>query len=196
MTLLQTLPIFSTRRKQSLLNQLQTRLSKRITTTNSHILTFKRSSLRELYLGAHVSVRKLNVVTHHHHAIVSFVGATLAECKVIHYVEDSKENCIIIKETLWDEFISGNVIASPRLIHHHSPAYRGRDAVARAKSKIGIRDYDVTDHNCEHFVNWCIDGDSYSGQVRGFFFGATVAGLAVAITGALGSLLFSHGRRF
>lgn len=39
------------------------------------------------------------------------------------------------------------------------------ETVARATSQLGKHGYNMMLHNCEHFVNWCVQGVAYSPQV-------------------------------
>lgn len=45
-------------------------------------------------------------------------------------------------------------------------AYRGNDAVARARSRLGEDKYGLLTNNCEHFCTWCIGGVARSEQVH------------------------------
>jgi hypothetical protein len=51
------------------------------------------------------------------------------------------------------------VVDSPR-------RYPGEQVAARARSKLGARDYDLFQNNCEHFCNWCRSGAAVSRQVE------------------------------
>jgi len=44
--------------------------------------------------------------------------------------------------------------------------YRGMDAVARARSRLGEDRYRILTNNCEHFCTWCVRGVARSEQVR------------------------------
>jgi hypothetical protein len=48
---------------------------------------------------------------------------------------------------------------------HGNAAFNGKDVVERAHSRIGENVYCLFSNNCEHFANWCIDGDHASTQV-------------------------------
>lgn len=58
-------------------------------------------------------------------------------------------------------------------------------SVARARSRLGESRYSLVFNNCEHFVNWCIEGESRSQQVEAVLTGASVLGYryVVASTG-------------
>lgn len=49
--------------------------------------------------------------------------------------------------------------------NHPFPKYSAHEAVRRAYSRIGEKSYDLLTNNCEHFVNWCIEGICTSRQV-------------------------------
>ena len=40
------------------------------------------------------------------------------------------------------------------------------ETVTRALSKLGASGYNFITNNCEHFVNWCVQGVAYSPQVN------------------------------
>src|SRR5699024_9536343 len=52
------------------------------------------------------------------------------------------------------------------IVQHPRRKYSGRDAVARAMKRRGEREYNIAVNNCEHFVNWAIDGVHRSPQVE------------------------------
>lgn len=82
-----------------------------------------------------------------------------------------------VEETSLESFASGSrieVVEHPRRVH--SP----RQSVQRARERLGEAEYSVVWNNCEHFVNWCIDGTAESRQVKRGFFAAGVA-LAIAV---------------
>ncbi|HAS6052190.1 TPA: hypothetical protein I7122_05490 [Vibrio vulnificus] len=51
------------------------------------------------------------------------------------------------------------------VIPHADRKHSRAESVKRARSRLGEKAYSVTGNNCEHFVNWCIDGEHTSGQV-------------------------------
>lgn len=80
---------------------------------------------------------------------------------------------------------------------HPNAIYNGKEASKRAKSRLNENLYSLTGNNCEHFVNWCIEGNHKSEQVdmgvSGFVpSGSTVTGVAatgvVANTGLVAGL--------
>lgn len=48
---------------------------------------------------------------------------------------------------------------------HPCPRFNGIEALHRAQSRLGEHNYNLVTFNCEHFVNWCIEGVEVSRQV-------------------------------
>jgi hypothetical protein len=64
------------------------------------------------------------------------------------------------------EFADGN----PWHIQPHpNRQFTPAESVERARTKEGEVAYNVALNNCEHFVNWCIEGEHRSEQVRNVF---------------------------
>lgn len=61
-----------------------------------------------------------------------------------------------------------------RIQPHRSPRYSPSESIERGRSKEGEVAYNVALNNCEHFVNWCIEGEYRSEQVEQVFAGAKV----------------------
>jgi hypothetical protein len=53
-----------------------------------------------------------------------------------------------------------------RVCDHLSREYNGVESIQRARLRIGENLYSLTDNNCEHFVNHCIEGQARSKQVQ------------------------------
>lgn len=62
-----------------------------------------------------------------------------------------------------DEFAGGR---SWRIKPHPNRRYSAAESVQRARSKDGEVAHNVAVNNCEHFVNWCIEGEHRSEQVE------------------------------
>ncbi|MFM0120027.1 lecithin retinol acyltransferase family protein [Paraburkholderia sp. RL18-101-BIB-B] len=48
----------------------------------------------------------------------------------------------------------------------HRPTYDEKEAVDRARSRLGENRYSLLTNNCEHFCVWCLYGRAYSKQVH------------------------------
>jgi hypothetical protein len=46
------------------------------------------------------------------------------------------------------------------------PAFDRAEVVRRARSRVGEDRYQILHNNCEHFCEWCIDGESRSYQIE------------------------------
>ena len=106
------------------------------------------------YKGKHLSVNR-GWYTHH--------GIGIGEGCVIHYsgLADGIESGPICKATL-GEFSGGEKII---IKSHPGRKYFGQESVERANSRLGEDAYTVCGNNCEHFVEWCIEGKHQSNQV-------------------------------
>lgn len=108
---------------------------------------------RRLYPeGAHlVTMRACGLYYHH--------GLYCGDNKVIHYSGFSKpgvagkveEVPLHGKEGFSREY-------SFHVIEHPNPKYGPQKAIARARERLGEDKYSLFFNNCEHFVNYCIDG--------------------------------------
>lgn len=67
----------------------------------------------------------------------------------------------IVQDTL-EKFTSGSDII---IRDHPNARYSRNEIISRAFSLLGKNEYNLATYNCEHFVNWCIDGDHYSRQI-------------------------------
>lgn len=67
-----------------------------------------------------------------------------------------------VEEVSLEEFCSDK---GYDVVSHKNRKYSGQESVNRARRRLGEDAYSVTGNNCEHFVNWCIDGDHKSSQV-------------------------------
>ncbi|WP_321921968.1 lecithin retinol acyltransferase family protein [Paraburkholderia guartelaensis] len=106
-------------------------------------------------LGAHLVSRRAG---YSHHGI--YVGGG----RVVHYAG----LCVSlhrgpIEEVTLERFAAGYEVA---VVAHPCAAFTGREAVARARSRLGEDEYRLLSNNCEHFCTWCVDGKGRSEQVR------------------------------
>jgi hypothetical protein len=113
-----------------------------------------RRNLTDLSPGDHLVVSRPGY-THH--------GLYLGSDRVIHYsgLSDSSGERRVEETTLALFRLGGPVTV--RL--HRRPKYARELAIERARSKIGQAKYCFFTNNCEHFVNWCIDGTHASEQI-------------------------------
>ncbi|AWG45852.1 MULTISPECIES: lecithin retinol acyltransferase family protein [unclassified Massilia] len=113
------------------------------------------SSSRDFASGDHLSSPRLG---YSHHGL--YVGNGL----VIHYsgFARSMQSGAVEFATL-DEFACGNEI---KLVRHPDRKYGREASVDRACQRLGEDWYSLLLNNCEHFVNWCIEGAHTSPQVR------------------------------
>lgn len=104
-------------------------------------------------IGDHLKSSRI-FYTHH--------GIYAGDQYVIHYsgLSDSEQDGPIEEVTL-DEFCLGN---DYEVVTHNNRKYSKKESTDRARSRVGEDAYSTTGNNCEHFVNWCIDGDHKSTQ--------------------------------
>ena len=108
-------------------------------------------------VGDHLVVQRLGY-THH--------GLYIGSDQVVHYVSSldglvNGQNKIGI--TSVSEFSQGSRI---KIKLHDNPRYSPEEAADRACLRIGENDYRLLTNNCEHFVNWCLEGEDRSEQVN------------------------------
>ena len=121
--------------------------------------------------------------------------------KIIHYVKGDSPLDGRIAETSIEEFCDGDTLYiaeddSLLSIFQDSDItasfYGPRKTVQRARSMIGKGDYNLFDHNCEHFALWCKSGLEVSTQ-------ASISGVLIKgiepdgiVTGTIFRLLRNH----
>ncbi|MEO1467079.1 MAG: lecithin retinol acyltransferase family protein [Cyanobacteria bacterium J06633_1] len=89
-------------------------------------------------------------------------GIDCGDGTVIHYRKPSE----VIEQTSYATFSQGN----PTYVAEYSKGfgYIPDVVVARAKSRLGEKDYNLLSNNCEHFACWCKTGISDSKQIRNY----------------------------
>ena len=137
-------------------------------------------------IGDHL-VSSRGVYTHH--------GLYAGADRVIHYAGNAQKGGPgPIEETSFLQFCDGN---SFTVRVYADRKYTPQQSVDRAMARLDEDDYCVFANNCEHFVEWCINGDHSSAQVNrgaGVATGAlttlgTGGGVgAIAATGAVAGL--------
>lgn len=108
-------------------------------------------------IGDHlVSPRMYHSYTHH--------GLYIGKNEVIHYsgFADGMKRGKIERASI-QEFANGHSI---RIEKHKNRKYTEEKSIDRAESRLGEDWYNVLFNNCEHFVNWCIEGKHESVQVN------------------------------
>jgi hypothetical protein len=91
-----------------------------------------------------------------HHGIYAGQG------RVIHYAGLGRYPRGRIEEVPIEDFVRDR----PIRIGAAPDQARGLDIVQRARSRLGERQYDLLNNNCEHFCNWCLRGESRSLQIE------------------------------
>jgi hypothetical protein len=110
---------------------------------------------REPALGAHLETPRLG---YRHHGV--YIGGG----RVVHYAGfSSRWRAGPIEEVPLSSFALGHPV---RVVDHADRTYLPREVVARARSRVGERNYRLLSNNCEHFSNWCVSGLSLSAQVE------------------------------
>lgn len=106
-------------------------------------------------IGDHLSSpRKL--YTHH--------GIYLGYNEVIHYSGFASEMSTgAIEITTLEKFCQGN---GAKVIKHEDRRWNVQETIERAFGRLGEDWYNLLANNCEHFVNWCIEGSHRSPQVE------------------------------
>jgi hypothetical protein len=91
-------------------------------------------------------------------------GLYVGNGRVIHYAGMSSLGMKDgpIEETSLEAFAGG---ARVDIVSHPERRHARSESVTRAKSRLGEVQYGLSGNNCEHFVNWCIEGDHRSEQV-------------------------------
>lgn len=106
-------------------------------------------------IGDHLVTIRLGY-THH--------GLYIGGGEVIHYSGLADDLSSGRVEVIGLESFSGDQLTT--VIPHPFAVYGITERIERARSRLGEDSYNVLTNNCEHFVNWCIDGTDHSSQVK------------------------------
>jgi hypothetical protein len=127
------------------------------------------------YKGKHLYIEK-GIYSHH--------GIGIENGYVIHYsgLANGIESGPICTVSI-DTFSGGSEI---KIKPHPSRKFTVDEAIERAKSRLYENAYSIWGNNCEHFVEWCIEGNHDSKQVDIGVTAGTGGTSAVAGAGAVG----------
>ena len=91
-------------------------------------------------------------------------GLYIGDNEVIHYAGLSNNmDKGKIEITSYEDFSQNK---NTYIKTHFNRVYNEIESVTRAYSRLGEDEYNLVFNNCEHFVNWCIDGLARSEQVE------------------------------
>lgn len=114
------------------------------------------NSKKRFLKGMHLKVTK-GLYSHH--------GIYIGKKQVVHYSGKSDSlfdfSDAVVEITTLENFANGGIIHQVT----HSSSYKKSDIVANALSRIGEKKYSLMFNNCEHFANWCVNGNEQSDQV-------------------------------
>ena len=140
------------------------------------------TSSDQIQRGDHIYFNRL---AYSHHAIVEDVDYSEKMVTIIEYTTDpDEESHVISSNVLSSSMRKGKIskrtlrFGDPKLykvLHVDSNTLENEEVIKRARSRIGEQQYGVFNNNCEHFANWCKEGDSKSGQARNWMIGLIFA---------------------
>lgn len=110
------------------------------------------------YKGQHLVIKKVGGSYTHH-------GLGLGDGRVIHYsgLSDDLTGSGVIQEISLENFSKGKeIIVKP----HLGRKFTFDEAILRIRLRLGEAQYHVLHNNCEHLVEWCINGKHFSQQSR------------------------------
>jgi hypothetical protein len=110
------------------------------------------------YKGKHLVIKKAaGSYTHH--------GLGLGDGRVIHYsgLADDLASAGVVEEVDLKDFTKGKEIT---VKEHKGREFNFDEAILRARLRLGEAQYHVLHNNCEHLVEWCINGRHFSQQSR------------------------------
>lgn len=110
------------------------------------------------YKGKHLIIKKVaGSYTHH--------GLGLGDGRVIHYsgLANDLASAGVIEEISLENFSKDKEII---VKEHEGRRFDVEEAIIRARLRLGEAQYHVLHNNCEHLVEWCINGKHFSQQSR------------------------------
>lgn len=131
-----------------------------------------------------------------HHGIYTGRG------QVIHYsgFHDGLNSGPVIKTSLSDFVNESHMMVNI----HPTRKYDARESIERAYSRLGETEYSLVSNNCEHFVNWCIQGRASSKQISevglvlcspSFILKFPSASVASNLLGSAASMIAGHSTK-
>ena len=117
-------------------------------------IQYRKLKMDTPFIGEHlISPRKGYI----HHGLGDEQGG------VLHYSGFSERAASgpVIRSSLKD-FACGKKVL---VLRHKFRKYDLQESVQRGETRLGEQNYDLPSNNCEHFVNWCIEGKVKSRQV-------------------------------
>lgn len=110
-------------------------------------------------------------------------GLYIGNGQLIHYAGNAVPGIRgPIEKVALSEFLGG---AGFLIRSHPSRVYTRGQSIRRAQSRLGESQYCTLANNCEHFVEWCINGNHRSEQVN---FGSHAAAGGIAAAGTAGGI--------
>lgn len=130
--------------------------------------------------GDHVYVDR-GLYSHH--------GVDIGE-RVIHFASDNgSKSGAVIREVEIDDFVGNGTLR----VRSYGLRLGADEAVARARSTLGMSGYDLFANNCGHFATWCVTGEHSSAQVEAAVAGAGVVGVGAVVPGLGVGIVASAG---
>ena len=147
-----------------------------------------------IYLGSHIRV--CHAVYCHHMLVVKVIDDETLH--VIHYtgsVEPSVDKAVEVVATSFFGSSDTGVVKEGdvpidleeykvELVEYDDPGvvlYKGQDAIERARTRVGEKDYHLLTKNCESFVNWTITGIEETSQGETAIVAGAAAGVGVLV---------------
>lgn len=118
-------------------------------------ITYRKLKIKTPFVGEHIISPRTGIV---HHGIGDNQGG------VLHYagLSEGATSAPVLRSSFHDFRQGHKIVVQP----HKNRKYSLLESVKRAEQRLGESNYDMHSNNCEHFVNWCIDGKVKSKQVE------------------------------
>ena len=112
--------------------------------------------MKDIYKGQHLTIKKAAGSYSHH-------GLGIGNGRVIHYsgLANNLTTPGVVEEVDLDAFSKGKEVV---IKQHQNRLYNFSEAILRACLRLGEDQYHIVHNNCEHFVEWCINGQHHSWQ--------------------------------